>query len=144
MARKTITSTNTIFTLSVEGLYAGVRIQGFSADMAFDMDAQEIARTVKGVDGKMSGGFRPQIYPMNIQLQADSESIEVFDTIYQYMQARREVVWLSGSIESPATKKTWALSNGILVNYSPMPAQQEVQSPQRFTINWDLVVVSKL
>ena len=142
MAGKTITSANSIFTLAVDGLYAGIRIQGYSADMAFDMEPQQVAETQMGVDANMSAGFVPQIYPMNVQLQADSDSIDVFDTIYRYSQARREIVWLTGTIEVPSTRKTYALSKGVLKNYSPISTHNRVQAPQRFTIDWGVVLAS--
>lgn len=144
MARKTITSANSIFTLSVAGLYAGVRIQGYSADLAFDMEPQQIAETQVGVDDHMSGGYVPHIIPMNIQLQADSDSIEVFDTIYQYMKARREIVWLTGTIEVPSTRQSYALGEGIMVNYQAVSTHNRVQAPKRFTINWHNVLASKI
>ncbi|MCM1130049.1 MAG: hypothetical protein NC323_09280 [Oxalobacter formigenes] len=144
MARKTITSANSILTLAVEGLYAGVRIQGFSTDLAFDMEPQQIAETRMGVDAKMSAGFVPQIFPMNIQLQADSDSIEVFDTIYLYAQSRREIVWITGTLEIPATRRSFAFSDGVLKNYAPFASHQRVQEPQRFTIDWGVVLSAKV
>lgn len=144
MARKTITSANSILTVAVEGLYAGVRIQGFSTDMAFDMEPQQIAETMMGVDAKMSAGFVPQIFPMNIQLQADSDSIEVFDTIYLYTQSRREITWLTATLEVPATRKSYAFSDGVLKNYAPFATHNRVQAPQRFTIDWGVVLASKI
>lgn len=144
MARKTITSANSIFTLSVEGLYAGVRIQGYSAEMAFDMEPQQIAETQVGVDDHMSAGYVPHILPMNIQLQADSDSIEIFDTTYLYMKSRREIVWLTGTIEVPSTHQSYAMGEGIMVNYQPISNHARVQAPKRFTINWHNVLSSKI
>lgn len=144
MARKTITSANSILTISVEGLYAGVRIQGYSADMAFDMEPQQIAETQIGVDDHMSGGYVPHLFPMNIQLQADSDSIEIFDTIYLYMKSRREIVWLTGTLEVPSTRQSYAFGEGILVNYPPVSPHNRVQGPKRFTINWHNVLPAKI
>lgn len=140
MAKNTITSADSTFVLSVAGLYgAGVSIEGYAADAAFAIGSAEMAEVVMGVDSKMSAGWVPRIYEQTITLQADSASILVFDAIAQAQDVAKTVYWLSGVISLPGTRRAYALSNGILRNYTVMPAAQKVLQPVEFTIAWESI-----
>ena len=65
---KTITSANSKLTISAEGLYAGVQVQGFASDTAFTVESVQTAETRMGVDGNMSAGYTPHVVPQTIQL----------------------------------------------------------------------------
>lgn len=143
MAR-TLTSTNSEFILSVSGLYAGVKIEGFASDDAFTFDAFETGVGMMGVDGKFSMGYVPSPKPQNITLQADSDSIDVFEAIYAYIVSQRETIRLSGVVTVQSTGKSYALSDGVLVNYTPVPDHKRTLQPQRFTIMWGSVMPAKI
>jgi len=141
---KTITSANSKFTLSAEGLYAGVRIQGYSSDTAFTVDSVQVAETRMGVDGNMSAGWLPHIVSQTISLQADSESVSVFDTIYQYTQSQREILYLTAVIEVPATGKSYTLSKGVMQTYTPVAPHNRVQESKQYVIHWGSVTPAKI
>jgi hypothetical protein len=103
-----------------------------------------MAETRMGVDGKMSAGWTPHIVPQTIHLQADSESVEVFDTIYQYTQSQSEVLWLSAVIEIPATGMSYTLSQGVMQTYTPVAPHNRVQEPKQYVIHWGKITPAKI
>ena len=139
-----LTSTNSIFYLTADGIYAGVRVQGFASDDAFTFASIEIGVGQMGVDGRFSTAYTPAAKPQDITLQADSPSIDVFDTIYSYSETQRERVLLSGVITVPSVGKSYTLSNGVLVNYTPVPDHKRTLQPQRFQIVWGDVKLAKI
>ncbi len=141
---KTITSANSKFTISAEGLYAGVQVQGFASDTAFTVDPVQTAETRMGVDGNMSAGWTPHIVPQTIHLQADSDSVEVFDTIYQYTQSQSEILWLTAVIEIPATGQSYTLSKGVMQTYTPVAPHNRVQEPKQYVIHWGKITPAKI
>ena len=83
-----ITSANALIVLTVPGVLAvATQLQGFAADDVFDTDDVEMAATLMGVDGILSGGFVYSMVPWNIALQADSPSMPVFEAWDQAQQA---------------------------------------------------------
>ena len=141
MAR-TLTATNSVFTISVEGVYKGVRVEGFATDDAFSLGAKQTGVGMVGVDGKFSYGYTPSVTEQNITLQADSESIDLFDAIYKLQENAREAYLLQAEIRVPSTRKVYTLTNGVLTSYTPMPDHKQTLSPQSFTIVWGKVTPS--
>lgn len=144
MARRTITSANSVFNLSAEGVYAGVRIEGFSADAAFAAESFETGVGQMGVDGKFSRGWVPSAIPQTITLNADSQSIDVFDAIYQYEKTQRETVHLTATITITATGKSYTLTDGVLTNYVPFASHGRTQAPVTFQILWGSVDIMRV
>lgn len=140
MADKTITSANSIFTIAVSGLYnSPVQLQGYAADRAWETEGIEIAETLMGVDGKLSAGYTPQPVTQTIHLQADSASIDLFDTIFNATKASKEVYRLTGSIVLPATGKAYSCRRGVLKNYKPLPDGAKTLQPVDFQIVWESI-----
>lgn len=139
-----LTSTNSVFILTAEGIYAGVRVEGFASDDAFTFSTTEIGAGFMGVDGKFSTAYTPAPCPQDITLQADSSSIDIFDTIYAYTKTQRERVPLAGVITVTSTGKSYTLSNGVLVNYTPLSDHKRTLQPQRFQIVWGDVSPAKI
>lgn len=138
---KTITSANSVFTLTVAGvLPAPFQLQGYAADDAFSAEAVDTAETMVGVDGKMSGGYVPRITPMRIVLQADSDSIEVFDQWLGYQDARKEVFPAEAVIILPAIQKAYGCHKGFLKRVTPFPAAKKVLQPVEYTIDWEAIL----
>ena len=70
-----ITSANAELILKVAEIYpAGIVLQMFGTDQAFNMEAVDITETRMGVDGRMVAGVTPVIYPVTITLEASSPS----------------------------------------------------------------------
>lgn len=145
MAEKTITSTNSVFTLLAPGLYpVPVQLQGYATDKAFAIEALDMAETMMGVDGKLSAGYTPNPSKMTITLQADSVSKDVFDTIIQGMKTAREIYWLTGTLVLPATGESFAMTRGVLTNVKQLPDGQKVLQPLDYVITWENVSKSIL
>ena len=88
----TITSANAVYMLAVTGMFpVPQRLEGFAADDVFDTEALTVAEVVMGVDGRLSAGYTPVPVKQNISLQADSPSIQLFETWYLAQKAAKEV-----------------------------------------------------
>jgi hypothetical protein len=134
-----ITSANAVFLITVPDLAIVHQVQGFAADAAFDIGEQDVAQNLLGVDGKKSSGWIPQLYTQAIHLQADSDSISVFDAIYQFQNANKTVYSITGTVTYPGTEKSYALRNGTLTSYKPFADSKSVLQPQDFSIVWEKV-----
>lgn len=135
-----ITSANSVLMLSIGGLYpTPQQLQGFSADDVFDAEAVDSAETQMGVDGNMSAGFIFVPINWNITLQADSLSNDIFDNWYSAQQAARAPYWASATVVLPSIGRKWAMTNGVMVSYPPMPAGKKVLQPRKFGIRWERI-----
>ncbi len=133
-----LTSANSIIMLSATGLFpVAQQMQGFSAEDIFEAEEIDAAETVMGVDGKLSGGLIYVEKPWWIHLQANSASNAFFDTLIQTQIASNDIIQLQGSVSLPGLGSKYALSNGILKRYPPMPAGHKLLQPRKFTIVWE-------
>lgn len=133
----TITSANTIFSISCSILpQSPVQLQQFTADDIFDTDEMTIIEHSMGVDGYLSFGFVYVPMMQRVALQANSPSIAIFDTIFTQQLAAATVYPLSGTVIFPALNKKFALTNGGLRGYKPLPDPKRTLQPQRFQIVW--------
>ena len=135
----TITSADAVFIIAVPDLAIVHQLQGFAADAAFDIAEQDVAQNILGVDGKKSSGWIPQLYTQAVHLQADSDSIGVFDAIYQFQNTNKTVYSITGTVTYTATGKSYALRNGTLTSYKPFADAKTVLQPQDFSIVWEAV-----
>jgi hypothetical protein len=136
----TITSANAVAILTEQNFFpAGVQLQGFAADAAFALESAQTAETVLGVDGIMSAGWVPRMYRQQWDLQADSDSIAVFDAIAGGQDVAQTVFFLGMVIQLPSLGKAWNFSRGVLTNYKAMPDGKRILQPQQFAITWNTV-----
>ena len=99
----TLTSANSVLMLGVANLYnTPVQIQGYSVDDAFAVEEVEMGETLMGIDGKLSSGYTPYPVPLEVTLQANSASNDVFDAIIQAEAIAREKYQLNASILIPS------------------------------------------
>lgn len=139
----TITSANSIVTLWQGILFpAGVNLSGYSVDKAWSTDALDIAEVQKGVDGRMTAGWVFNTVKMTFQFQADSPSIAIFQSIWQSMRAARDVYYLGGNIEIPATGQTYSLVKGVLRSVKPIQDAAKVLQAMDFVVEWSEVVAT--
>ena len=139
----TLTAANSILLLSVTGLYSTPQqIQGYSADDAFDVDIVTRAEVLMGVDGRKSAGYVPAVQTLNLSLQADSSSMSLFETWAANEDTNMEVLTASGSIALPAVGRTYALNNGTLMGFSPLPGVRKILQPRKFSIVFQSIVPS--
>lgn len=140
MPDTTITSANSVFTISVPGLFpAPVQLQGYSADRAWNTDNVEMAETQMGVDGRMTAGYTPNPVKQTISLQADSPSKEVFNAIARATKAARDIYYISGNITLPSTGESFVCSRGVLQSRKPLPDAGKVLQPMDFMIIWESI-----
>ena len=137
MADTTITSANSVFTITVPGLFpAPVQLQGYSSDRAFTSDALVLSEVQMGVDGRMTAGYTPAPTVQTVTLQADSPSRDIFTTIIQASKTAREVYYISGSISLPSTGEAFSLVRGVLTTAKQIPDANKVLAPVDFQITW--------
>lgn len=145
MAERTITSADSTYVISsADFALAATALQGYAADASFAMESVQTAETVMGVDGKLSAGWTPRPYPQTITLQPDSPSRPVFDAIAAGQDSQRTIFRLNGVITLPGNQYSHALSRGVLVGYTPIPAGQKVLQPMTFQIVWERVTTIPL
>lgn len=137
MAR-TLTNANSAFALAIVGLYNTPQaIQGYSTDDAFSAGDVQPVESMMGVDGRMSGGYTPYPTVLDVTLQADSLSNDVFDQWLAAMKSSREILWANATILIPGVGSKWAFTRGLLTSASPMPTGKKVLQPRKFTITWE-------
>jgi hypothetical protein len=140
-----ITSADCVLLLGVTDLFAAPQqIQEFEVDEAFEAEAIKMAEIKMGVDGKMSAGFVFEPVPMSITLQADSVSIGFFETWGTTNLAQRASFPAFGVIRQPSLGRSYALQNGVLVDYSPFAGVKRLLAPRRFSVTWERVTGAPL
>src|SRR5487761_2180230 len=123
----TLTSTNSVFTLTVSPLYpVPVHIQGYATDDAFTAADVEMVETLMGVDGHLSGGYTPYPVPLEFTLQADSASNIIMDLIMDYQDQQREVLSCAASIMIPSLGMVYVFSNGFFKKGSTLSSAKKV------------------
>ncbi|MDK9362492.1 phage tail fiber protein [Lelliottia wanjuensis] len=136
----TITSADSIFALTVTNLYPSAQtLEGYAADAMFSFGDTEMAVSVRGADGKLSGGFVFGEYLQTITLMPDSPSWPIFETWVLTSVTAKAVFRCNATIILPATGKKYTLTNGILQRVKAMPDAQRVLQAGTFQINWELV-----
>lgn len=140
---KTLTAANSVILITVPSLFPiPQQLQGFSADDVFGIDALTTAEVQMGVDGKLSAGWVPQAIVQNFTLQADSDSIAIFEALYTAQQVAREVYPIVGLVRLPAVKRSYAMPKGFLTNYAPIADGKKILQPRKFAITWESISVA--
>lgn len=137
---KTLTNANSALAIAIQGLYPVPQlIQGYSTDDAFMAGDVAPVETQMGVDGYLSAGFVPYSTALDITLQADSLSNDVFDNWMNAMSAAREVYVANATIILPGVQGKWAMTKGFLTSGTPFPAGKKILQPRKFTITFESV-----
>lgn len=139
MAEKTLTSANSIFTITASIFPIPQQLQGYAVDKAFAADALTLAETKMGVDGKLSAGYTPTPVKMTISLQADSDSNGVFMAITQAIKTTREVFPISAHITLPGTGEVYTCTRGFLTVSKQMPDAMKVLGEKEYEIVFESV-----
>lgn len=136
----TLTVANSAFTLGVPDvplLAAGIAIEGYSTDDAFDTDSVAPNEVMSGVDAKLSGGWVYVPTKLKFTLQADSPSIFFIDAWYESMRAASESFTANATIVSPALGKIWTFGKGFLTGYKPTPPGKKLFHPQAYEVTFE-------
>lgn len=140
MAEKTITAANSVYMLSIIPIFAvPVRLQGFTADAAFETEDVEPAETPMGVDGHMSIGYVPTPTMQTISIMPDSPSDAIFDAWMQYNKAAREHTVANAVISLPGPQKAYICTRGVLSRITQINAVRKVMQGRTFRITWQSV-----
>lgn len=135
-----ITGANATFMLSITSVFpAPVKLQGFAADDVFDTDPLESTEHYMGVDGILSAGFVFVPVRMGISLQADSASNQLFDAWHAAQVAAKAAFFANAVVILPNVGQKWALINGILQHYQPLPPVKKLLQPRKHGILWTQV-----
>lgn len=135
-----ITSANSVFTLSVPGLFpVPQQLQGYSAERAWESEGIDVTESQMGVDGRKTSGWVPNMLTQTVSLQADSPSKAIFNAIINAMKAAREVFYISGTIDLPATGESFVCVRGTLKNAKMLPDAGKVLQPMNYVIEWESI-----
>jgi hypothetical protein len=125
----TLTVANSTLAMTTEALYPSPqRIQGYSADDAFDFAEVENGEYSMGIDGKLSAGFVFNEIPFTITLQGDSASLALYENIWQYEYSNRTKLTQTMTITLPAVNKRYELQNGFMRSYKA-PSGKKILQP---------------
>lgn len=142
---RTITAANSVFTLLVAGVFPAPRnIEQYAADDQFSVDSVDVAETLMGVDGVMSAGWVPAIIPMQVMLQANSPSVDLFEQWDGAQAVAREIITAVATIILPSVDKSFVLTNGVLKQVKRFPDGKRTLQPIPYMIHWGSVVSTPL
>lgn len=137
----TITSADATFALTVTNLYPRAQVlQGYAADAMFALGDTEMAVSVRGADGKLSGGYVFGEYLQTITIMPDSPSREIFETWQLTSQTAKAVFRCNATIILPAISRKFTLTKGILQRVKAIPDANRVLQQMTYQINWETVV----
>ncbi len=124
-----LTSADAVLAATVEALFpSAVRLQGFSADDAWDPEAAENGEYSYGIDGKLSAGFVFNEVPLAITLQADSGSLVTFEQVWGYEFANRTKLQWDVTITATALGRRYEYKQGYMRSYKA-PAGKKILQP---------------
>lgn len=125
----TLTVANSVLAMTTEALFPQAqRLQGYAGDDVYDFENVENGEYSMGIDGKLSAGFVYNEIPLGITLQADSASLTLFETIYQYEQTNRTKLQQQLTITLPAVSKRYDLKDGFMRRYKA-PSGKKILQP---------------
>ena len=133
----TLTGASAIITIVIPQLFpTPVQLQGFAADDVYDMDSIEVAETLMGVDGRLSGGFVWKEIKQNFSLQADSASNALFENWYAAQVTGLDAFTAEGRTNIRATGQTYISTRGFLTTYTPAPSVGKLLKPRKYSVTW--------
>lgn len=131
----TITSANSVILFRCKGIYDNwVRLSGYQVDTAASFGDVTVGETRMGVDGKQSGGFVPHETPFTLNLEANSESLNVMETVYNDFINNMETRVCEFQITYPSVKRRQNLS-GFLVTKSGGTGISRLLDGSTYTFN---------
>lgn len=140
MDLRTLTVANSVFALSVTGLFnAPVVLDGYSADGAFAADAVQTAEARMGVDGRLAAGYTPNPTKMKVNLEASSLSVDIFEQWAEAQRTAREIYFADATIDLPALGKSFTLTKGVLTMNKTFPDAKKTLAPVEYEITWESI-----
>lgn len=141
MANNDFTAANAQIILVQPILFpSGIRLQGFSVDAVASSDNVDVTETRRGVDGNLGAGVIKNPYPLTINLEATSPSLQDMFTLRDAMQSNDQPYFVTITVFLPATGMTRIFSNGVLRNSPQMPAIAKTIQPTQWTFDFEEVI----
>lgn len=156
---KSITSANSVLTitatsrgvadsitgstgLSSLGTLSGVlgvptTLEGWAADTAFSIDAQQQSVAIQGVDGKAHFGWVPSLTNFTINLMPDSDSQDFMENLITAQRVMRETLMITGVLIVPALARKYSLANGAITNGTLIPTHARTLSAQATSLTFE-------
>ncbi|GAN69289.1 phage tail fiber protein [Acetobacter orleanensis] len=136
-----ITAANSVYTITVPGLYnAPITLENYAADRAFETEARELAETAMSIDGYLNAGWIPNPVTQTIALAASSESALIFEAIVMAQDARRGLYRMGAEIQIPAIGRKYTMVRGLLRSIVGVPTAGRVLEARHFEIIWERVL----
>ncbi|MFT8723528.1 MAG: hypothetical protein ABF443_12000 [Acetobacter malorum] len=136
-----ITAANSVYTITVPGLYnAPITLENYAADRAFETEARELAETAMSIDGYLNAGWIPNPVSQTIALAASSESALIFEAIVMAQDARRGLYRMGAEIQIPAIGRKYTMVRGLLRSIVNVPTAGRVLEARHFEITWERVL----
>ncbi|AQT05325.1 MULTISPECIES: phage tail fiber protein [Acetobacter] len=136
-----ITAANSVYTITVPGLYnTPITLENYAADRAFETEARELAETAMSIDGYLNAGWIPNPVTQTIALAASSESALIFEAIVMAQDARRGLYRMGAEIQIPAIGRKYTLVRGLLRSIVGVPTAGRVLEARHFEITWERVL----
>jgi Tail fiber protein gp32 len=141
----TITSANAVFSLVIPGVFnTPVILEGYATDDAFSSDAITKAEVVMGVDGQMSAGFVFSPIKMKIKLQADSNSIQIFEAWNAIQQSVKDLYFANAQITLIGPGAVYDLYKGALTTFKSIPDAKKMLQSRDFEITFESVTSAEV
>lgn len=135
---KTLTTANSSLSIAFRGLYpVPVPIKGYATDDSFAIDDVTASEVMMGVDGKLSGGYVPYSTKLTIMLQADSDSVSVFDNVLAAQVAAKELYIVDAVLIIQGSKEKCAFVKGFMRDVTPASTGKKVLQPRRFSFEFE-------
>lgn len=136
-----ITSANSVYTITVPGLYnAPFTLENFAADRAFETEARELAETQMSIDGYLNAGWVPNPVTQTISLAASSDSAVIFEAITLAQDAKRGLYRLGAEIQIPSVGRKYTMVRGLLRSITPIASAGRVLEARAFEVIWERVI----
>lgn len=140
----TLTTANSTFSLSIPDVFPTPQaLQAYATDDAFSTESVTPSEVRMGVDGILAAGFTPFPTKIKIVLQANSDSIAVFEQWLAAMKQAKETYAADGLIGLPGVNKQVTLTNGYLTGAMQFSDAKKQAEPQSFEITFESVDVSE-
>lgn len=138
-----ITSANASLVLIVDTIIpAGVQLQHFSTDSAFELSEVTVTEDRMGVDGNLAAGWIPSIKTVKVNLEAGSPSMWFLDMLARAMESNRTIYKCTLIATIPSIRKIYTWTGGVLKTGTMVNNAKKVLDPTSWTFDFaDLAIL---
>ena len=134
----TVTAANSSVFLTVDGLFSSAQqLEGFSTDVAVEVDAITPGVAEMGVDGKMSIAWVPTLKVLKLSFAADSPSRALMEDWGSAQDQLREVMPCNLVVNIPGIKKTYTYTKGVITSGTIQPKIGKTLAPGSWAITFE-------